>query len=69
MNKSKACNKIQILSTVIDLYMKWLKKQSIDSFPLNPQLRKIFVANTYIIWPHGKETLDKFKDLTFEQSS
>lgn len=47
---------------VADLYMEWFEKHAIDSSLLKPKLWKRFVDNTHIIWPHGKENLEKFKD-------
>jgi hypothetical protein len=42
--------------------MKWFENKSIETHPLKPKLWKIFANDTYIIWPHVKENLDRFKD-------
>ena len=44
---------------VANLYMEYLEKKAIDS-PLKPRDWKRLVDDTNIIWPHGRESLDKF---------
>jgi len=49
--------------------MEHFKTKAIESSPLKPKLWKIFVDDTYIIWPHGKEKLDNFLKHFNNQSS
>ena len=37
-----------------------MKQLAIDSFPLKPKEWKRFIDDTNIIWPHGRDNLDKF---------
>ena len=46
---------------VADIYMEWLEKKSIETYPLKPKIWKRFVDDTYVVWPHGKYNLYKFK--------
>jgi hypothetical protein len=45
---------------VANLFMEKFEKKSLDSYPLKPLIWKIFVDDTNILWPHGKEELEKF---------
>ena len=51
-----------------NLYMEYLEKKDIDSSPLKPRDWKRFVDDTNIIWPHGREILDKFLEDLNNQS-
>jgi len=46
---------------VVYLYMEWLKNKSIESHCFNPKHWKVFIDDIYIVWPHGKEILHRFK--------
>jgi hypothetical protein len=46
---------------VVDLYMEWFEKRSIETHPIKPKLGNIFVDDAYTIWSHGREILDRFK--------
>ena len=49
------------LSPIIaNIYMESFEKAVIDSFPLKPKRWKLCVDNTDVVWPHGKEELDRF---------
>jgi hypothetical protein len=45
---------------VANLFMENFEKKSLDSFPLKPLRWKIFVDDTNVLWPHGKDELEKF---------
>ena len=40
--------------------MESFEKVAIDSFPLKSKRWKCYVDDTYVVWPHGKEELDRF---------
>ena len=40
--------------------MENFEKKALDSFPLKPSRWKRFVDGTNVLWPHGKEELQKF---------
>jgi hypothetical protein len=46
---------------VVYLYMEWFQNKSIESHCFNPKHWKVFIDDTYIVWPHGKEILHRFK--------
>jgi hypothetical protein len=39
-----------------------LKRGLLKPTLLNPSCGRDFIDDTYVIWPHGKEILDRFKD-------
>jgi hypothetical protein len=45
---------------VANLFMEKFEKKAIDSYPLKPLRWKRYVDDTNVLWPHGKEELDKF---------
>jgi hypothetical protein len=45
---------------VANLFMENFEKKALDSYPLKPLRWKRFVDDTNVLWPHGKEELDKF---------
>jgi hypothetical protein len=45
---------------VANLYMENFEKQAIDSYPLKPKMWKRYVDDTYVVWPHGRESLTGF---------
>jgi hypothetical protein len=45
---------------VIDIFMENFEKKALDSFPLKPLRWKRFVDDTNVLWPHGKDELEKF---------
>jgi retron-type reverse transcriptase len=45
---------------VANLFMENFEKKAIDSYPLKPLRWKRYVDDTNVLWPHGKEELDKF---------
>jgi hypothetical protein len=45
---------------VANLFMENFEKRALDSYPLKPTRWKRFVDDTNVLWPHGKEELDKF---------
>jgi hypothetical protein len=45
---------------VANLFMENFEKKSLDSFPLKPLRWKRFIDDTNVLWPHGKDELDKF---------
>ena len=45
---------------VANLYIEYLEKKSIDSSTLKSRDWKRYVDDTNIIWPHGRDSLDKF---------
>jgi hypothetical protein len=51
-------------SIASNLFMEKFEKKSLDSYPLKPLRWKIFVDDTNVLWPHGKEELENiFKHL------
>jgi retron-type reverse transcriptase len=44
---------------VANLFMENFEKKDIDSYPLKPLRWKRYVDDTNVLWPHGKEELDK----------
>ena len=49
------------LSPIIaNLYMESFEKVTTDSFPLKPKRWKCYVDDPNVVWPHGKEELDRF---------
>jgi len=44
---------------VANPFMENFEKKSLDSHPMKPLRWKRFVDNTNVLWPHGKEELDK----------
>lgn len=47
--------------------MDKFEKVAIDSYPLKPKMWRIFVDNTYVIWPYKKENLEGFFNLLNNQ--
>jgi hypothetical protein len=45
---------------VANLYMEKFEKNALETYPLKPSRWKRYVDDTNVIWPHGKEELDKF---------
>jgi hypothetical protein len=45
---------------VANRFMENFEKKSLDSYPLKPLRWKRFVDDTNVLWPHGKEDLEKF---------
>jgi hypothetical protein len=45
---------------VTNLFMENFEKKALDSFPLKPLRWKRFVDDTNVLWPHGKDELEKF---------
>jgi hypothetical protein len=39
---------------------KNFEKRALDTYPLKPKRWKCYVDDTNVIWPHGKEELNKF---------
>jgi hypothetical protein len=49
------------LSPVIaNLFMEWFEKKALDTCAKKPTLWLRYVDDTFVIWPHGKEELQKF---------
>ena len=44
---------------VANLFMEKFEKKALDSYPLKPLRRKIFVDDTNVLWHHGKDELEK----------
>jgi hypothetical protein len=45
---------------VFNLFMEKFENKSLDSYSLKPLIWKRFVYDTNVLWPHGKEDLEKF---------
>jgi hypothetical protein len=45
---------------VANLFMENFEKKALDSFPLKPSRWKRYVDDTNVLWPHGKDELQKF---------
>jgi hypothetical protein len=45
---------------VANIFMEHFEKKSLDTYPLKPLRWKRFVDDTNVLWPHGKEELEKF---------
>jgi hypothetical protein len=61
LRKTKWCsNGLSTFPIVANIFMENFKKKSLDSYPLKPLTWKIFVDDTNVLWPHGKEELQKF---------
>ena len=45
---------------VSNIYMEKFERQAIESFPLKPKIRKRYVDDTDVVWPHGEDNLVKF---------
>lgn len=55
--------------SIANLFMEHFETKAIESSPLKPKLWKRFVDDTYVIWPHGKENLNKFLEHLNSQSN
>jgi hypothetical protein len=45
---------------VANIFMENFEKKFMDTYPLKPLRWKRFVDDTNVLWPHGKEELEKF---------
>jgi hypothetical protein len=43
-----------------NIFMENFEKKALDSFPVKPLKWKRFIDDTNVLWPHGKEELEKF---------
>lgn len=50
-------------SVVAELYVEAFEKKALELASLKPRLYKRFVADTFLVWPHGTEKLTDFVTL------
>lgn len=46
---------------IANLFQEYFESKALESSPLKPKLWKIFVDDTFIIWPHAREALEDLK--------
>ena len=47
---------------VVNIYMEHFEKTALDSAQLRPKLWTRYVDDTFVVWPHGRTTLNPFLD-------
>jgi len=53
---------------VSNLFMDYFEENALSSLPLKSKLRVRFFDDTFVIWPHGRESLNKFIEHLNSQS-
>ena len=53
---------------VANIFMEALEDWALSSFPYQPRMLVRYVDDTFIIWPHGPETLSDFHDHLNQQN-
>ena len=47
---------------VADLYMESFEQRALKTFPLPQKVWICYVDDTFVLWPHSDEALDRFQE-------